>query len=220
MGKPPGAIKGRRRWAAAQLLASRDCVTLAGRRPISAAMARDTAPHLHRPWHLLPRWRFPHRPVAPGRPRADHAWPFRPRPARPSRLPLHRQARPRHPPSPRPDRASRRIGYGERRRSAASPSPSTRPATSPAPPRSGSSGRARSGSSRATTRPTPDGLSEPFEPVPCDTFITECTFGLPVFRWEPQAQVMERGQPLVGGQRRRGARLDPRGLCASARRSA
>jgi len=35
-----------------------------------------------------------------------------------------------------------------------------------------------------------DGLCEPFEPVPCHTFITECTFGLPVFRWEPQARVM------------------------------
>jgi putative mRNA 3-end processing factor len=36
----------------------------------------------------------------------------------------------------------------------------------------------------------PDGLSEPWEPVACDAFISECTFGLPVFRWEPQAQVM------------------------------
>ncbi|MEO1453064.1 MAG: ligase-associated DNA damage response exonuclease [Pseudomonadota bacterium] len=32
-----------------------------------------------------------------------------------------------------------------------------------------------------------DGLSEPFEPVPCHSFITECTFGLPVFTWIPQA---------------------------------
>ena len=29
----------------------------------------------------------------------------------------------------------------------------------------------------------PDGLSTPFEPVACHTFISECTFGLPVFRW-------------------------------------
>ena len=29
----------------------------------------------------------------------------------------------------------------------------------------------------------PDGLSEPFEPVRCHAFITECTFGLPVFEW-------------------------------------
>ncbi|SNR55831.1 ligase-associated DNA damage response exonuclease [Puniceibacterium sediminis] len=36
---------------------------------------------------------------------------------------------------------------------------------------------------------TPDGLSEPFEPVPCHSFITECTFGLPVFKWPDQADV-------------------------------
>ncbi|TDL81233.1 ligase-associated DNA damage response exonuclease [Palleronia sediminis] len=35
----------------------------------------------------------------------------------------------------------------------------------------------------------PDGFSEPFEPVRCHAFITECTFGLPVFRWEDQARV-------------------------------
>ena len=35
-----------------------------------------------------------------------------------------------------------------------------------------------------------DGLTTPFEAVPCDTFITECTFGLPVFRWRPQEEVM------------------------------
>ena len=31
-----------------------------------------------------------------------------------------------------------------------------------------------------------DGLSEPFEPVTCHAFITECTFGLPIFKWTPQ----------------------------------
>lgn len=31
-----------------------------------------------------------------------------------------------------------------------------------------------------------DGLSEPFEPVKCHAFITECTFGLPIFKWTPQ----------------------------------
>ncbi len=31
-----------------------------------------------------------------------------------------------------------------------------------------------------------DGLSTPIEPVPCQHFITESTFGLPVFRWQPQ----------------------------------
>ena len=28
-----------------------------------------------------------------------------------------------------------------------------------------------------------DGTCEPFEPVPCHTFITESTFGLPIYRW-------------------------------------
>jgi putative mRNA 3-end processing factor len=35
-----------------------------------------------------------------------------------------------------------------------------------------------------------DGLSEPWEPVRCHAFITECTFGLPVYRWKPQAEVI------------------------------
>ncbi len=30
----------------------------------------------------------------------------------------------------------------------------------------------------------------PFEPVPCHVFITESTFGLPIYRWRPQAEVM------------------------------
>ncbi len=34
-----------------------------------------------------------------------------------------------------------------------------------------------------------DGLSEPFEPQRCHHFITESTFGLPVFRWKAQADV-------------------------------
>lgn len=35
-----------------------------------------------------------------------------------------------------------------------------------------------------------DGLSEPFEPIPCTHFISECTFGLPVFQWQAQSVVM------------------------------
>ena len=34
-----------------------------------------------------------------------------------------------------------------------------------------------------------DGISGAFEPVKCNTFITESTFGLPIYRWEPQAKV-------------------------------
>ncbi|WP_136645721.1 ligase-associated DNA damage response exonuclease [Tabrizicola sp. YIM 78059] len=37
-----------------------------------------------------------------------------------------------------------------------------------------------------------DGLAEGFEPVPCHAFVSECTFGLPVFRWEPQPVTMDR----------------------------
>ncbi len=29
----------------------------------------------------------------------------------------------------------------------------------------------------------------PFEPVRCDCFITESTFGLPIYRWQPQAEL-------------------------------
>jgi len=36
-----------------------------------------------------------------------------------------------------------------------------------------------------------DGISEPYEPVKCHTFITECTFGLPAFKWTPQTEVFE-----------------------------
>lgn len=36
-----------------------------------------------------------------------------------------------------------------------------------------------------------DGLSTPFEPLRCHTFITECTFGLPAFSWQPQTSVMD-----------------------------
>ncbi len=34
-----------------------------------------------------------------------------------------------------------------------------------------------------------DGISTPYEVVQCDTFITECTFGLPAFKWIPQKEV-------------------------------
>ncbi len=36
-----------------------------------------------------------------------------------------------------------------------------------------------------------DGLAEAFEPLRCHTFITECTFGLPVYRWQPQRAVFQ-----------------------------
>lgn len=36
-----------------------------------------------------------------------------------------------------------------------------------------------------------DGVTVPFEPVKCNTFITESTFGLPIYQWRPQAEIME-----------------------------
>jgi putative mRNA 3-end processing factor len=36
----------------------------------------------------------------------------------------------------------------------------------------------------------PDNITVPFEPVKCHTFITESTFGLPIYQWKPQAEIM------------------------------
>ena len=36
----------------------------------------------------------------------------------------------------------------------------------------------------------PDPTCQPYEPVRCHTFVTESTFGLPVYRWPPQADVL------------------------------
>jgi putative mRNA 3-end processing factor len=35
----------------------------------------------------------------------------------------------------------------------------------------------------------PDPTCTPWEPVACHTFVTESTFGLPIYRWPPQAEV-------------------------------
>ncbi len=34
-----------------------------------------------------------------------------------------------------------------------------------------------------------DGISTPFEPVKCHNFITESTFGLPIYKWKPQQEI-------------------------------
>ena len=36
-----------------------------------------------------------------------------------------------------------------------------------------------------------DGISGAFEPVRCDVFVTESTFGLPIYDWKPQASIFE-----------------------------
>jgi putative mRNA 3-end processing factor len=35
----------------------------------------------------------------------------------------------------------------------------------------------------------PDATCSPFELLRCDTFVTESTFGLPIYRWRPQSEV-------------------------------
>ena len=36
-----------------------------------------------------------------------------------------------------------------------------------------------------------DGLSAPFEAVKCNVFITESTFGLPIYKWRPQQEIYD-----------------------------
>jgi putative mRNA 3-end processing factor len=38
---------------------------------------------------------------------------------------------------------------------------------------------------------TPDPTCTPFEPLRCDTLITESTFGLPIYRWDPTEAVID-----------------------------
>ncbi|HVF30858.1 MAG TPA: ligase-associated DNA damage response exonuclease [Pyrinomonadaceae bacterium] len=38
---------------------------------------------------------------------------------------------------------------------------------------------------------TPDATCAPFEPVKCQHFVTEATFGLPIYRWTPTEQVFD-----------------------------
>lgn len=35
-----------------------------------------------------------------------------------------------------------------------------------------------------------DGLSQSFEPVKCDEFVSECTFGMPIYKWQPQKEIL------------------------------
>lgn len=37
----------------------------------------------------------------------------------------------------------------------------------------------------------PDPTTPPFEPIRCDVFLTESTFGLPIYRWPPSERVFE-----------------------------
>ena len=60
----------------------------------------------------------------------------------------------------------------------------------------------------------------PFEPVRCDCFITESTFGLPIYRWQPQAELFADIDDWWRPQRRSRPRQRADSATASARRSA
>ncbi len=59
----------------------------------------------------------------------------------------------------------------------------------------------------------PDGTCTPFEPVPCDTFITESTFGLPIYRWPTQAALFAEINDWWRRQRRTGPGVGAVLLC-------
>ncbi len=42
-----------------------------------------------------------------------------------------------------------------------------------------------------------DGISDLFEPITCHNFITESTFGLPIYKWKPQALIYSEIQKWV-----------------------
>jgi putative mRNA 3-end processing factor len=44
-----------------------------------------------------------------------------------------------------------------------------------------------------------DGISGAFEPIKCHTFITESTFGLPIYNWKPQSDIYEGIQNWIRG---------------------
>ena len=49
-----------------------------------------------------------------------------------------------------------------------------------------------------------DGISTPFEPVKCHTFVSESTFGLPIYKWQPQDIIFNQIQSWVSDNRDKG----------------
>ena len=80
------------------------------------------------------------------------------------------------------------------------------PATSSARPRSASSIGGEVWVVSGDYKTEPDPTCAPFEPVRCHTFVTESTFGLPIYRWPPQQDVLRRDQRTGGAPTRRPAR--------------
>ncbi|HKG06175.1 MAG TPA: ligase-associated DNA damage response exonuclease, partial [Pedobacter sp.] len=44
-----------------------------------------------------------------------------------------------------------------------------------------------------------DGISTVFEPVRCHTFVSESTFGLPIYKWQPQEQLFTEIRDWISG---------------------
>lgn len=42
-----------------------------------------------------------------------------------------------------------------------------------------------------------DGISTAYEPVKCHTFVSECTFGLPIYHWQPQVEIFNEIQTWI-----------------------
>ena len=49
-----------------------------------------------------------------------------------------------------------------------------------------------------------DGISTAYEPVKCHTFITESTFGLPLYKWQPQQQIFDEMKTWIAGNKANG----------------
>jgi putative mRNA 3-end processing factor len=49
-----------------------------------------------------------------------------------------------------------------------------------------------------------DGISGTFQPVACNVFITESTFGLPIYTWKPQDEIFQNIRDWITGNRSEG----------------
>ena len=133
-------------------------------------------------------------------------------------LPRRQRADPA-PPARRHRRRGRRLWRGRRARRRAA-SRCIRPGISWARRRSGLNTRARSGSPPATTRSNRTGPARRSSRCAATASSRESTFGLPIYRWRPQAEIAAEINALVAGQRRRRARRAWSSPIRSARRSA
>jgi hypothetical protein len=129
-------------------------------------------PRVYRGRHLLPGRRYSYRSVAPRAARADHARPFRPRASGTWRIPVHIRRRTRDPPQagryPSPDHRIRRERQIGGARISFHPAGHV-PGSAQIRVEVGGEVWVVSGDYKTVD----DGLSTPFEPVRCHTFISE-----------------------------------------------